>query len=73
MKVKVGLSQNGWRNGEVEIEVGDQPNEEAAVDVAYMLAEDVKYTDPRVKWGDWNPAFREYPDPDNITIIKPIG
>lgn len=72
MKVKVTISQRGYRHADVEIEVGDQPDVQDAADAAYVLAEQMSLRDPSLNWGPWQHTLRETPDPDDIAIIHPI-
>lgn len=72
MKIRVSISQRGYRNGEIEVEVGDQATVEDATQAAYIMAEDVSFRDHTIIWGPWQHAFREHPEPDDIVLITPL-
>lgn len=60
-KFLVEVDQRGSRKGSFYIEAPD-------IDAAYVLAQDIKLSEPTIKWEEFSAYGQEYPRPEDIFI-----
>lgn len=62
-KFKVEIIQHAYRLGVYQIKAPDE-------DAAYVLAEDIKFNDPRIKWNKFDPAMNNIPRFADIEVTE---
>lgn len=62
-KFQIEIIQRAYRTGFYELEAPDQ-------EAAYILAEDIKFNDPRVRWAEFDPAMNNYPRIEDIMVTE---
>ena len=62
-KFMVEVSQRAYRLGYYEIEAPDE-------DAAFVLAEDIPFSDKRIKWNEFDPDMNNFPKVFDIQVTE---